>query len=58
MNIEKPVLIPSGGIRIFRVETGLLVSRNRHAITAAAPRSDVITRTAGETFSSTSNNIA
>jgi hypothetical protein len=38
-NIEKPVLIPSGGIIRLRSETGRLDSRTRQARIASVPMS-------------------
>src|SRR5208283_238997 len=43
-NIEKPVLIASGGKTIFRRETGLCASRRRQPTTTAAPKSEPKTK--------------
>ena len=50
-NMRNPVLIPSGGATILRVETGVLVSRTRHAIMTAAPSSVTATMTTVGTWS-------
>jgi hypothetical protein len=36
-NIDKPVLMPSGGMTMARVVTGRCVSRMRHSSTATNP---------------------
>jgi hypothetical protein len=43
MNMENPVAMPKGGTTIFRIETGLRVSRTRQTMTAARPASEPIT---------------
>ena len=40
-NMQQPVAIPIGGMMIFLSDTGRRVSWTRHAITAAAPTSEL-----------------
>ena len=41
MNIEKPVAMPAGGMRIFLRVTGVWPSRMRQRMTAMAPKAEV-----------------
>ena len=48
MNMEKPVAMPAGGMRIFFSVMGVWPSRMRQTRTATAPKTEVTAEVSGE----------
>jgi hypothetical protein len=48
MNMQKPVAMPAGGMRIFFRVTGVWPSRMRQMRTATAPKMEVTTEVRGD----------